>query len=86
MNLYLRNGRVVDPSQKIDRIMNLRVVGNRIAGYDETPGEDDRVLDAGGKIVVPGLIDLHVHLREPGQEEDETIETGTQAAIRGGVT
>ncbi len=86
MNLYLRNGRVVDPSQKIDRIMNLRVVGNRIAGYDETPGEDDRVLDAGGKIVVPGLIDLHVHLREPGQEEDETIETGTQAAIRGGFT
>ena len=86
MSLYLRNGRVVDPSQKIDQIMNLRVGGGQIAGYDETPGEDDRILDVSGKIVVPGLIDLHVHLREPGLEEDETIETGAQAAIRGGFT
>ena len=86
MSLYLHNGRLVDPSQNIDRIMNLRIVGGRIAGYDETPGEDDRVLDVGGKIVVPGLIDLHVHLREPGQEEDETIETGSRSAIRGGFT
>src|SRR5206468_8985331 len=46
----------------------------------------DRVLDAAGKIVCPGLIDMHVHLREPGREEDETISTGTAAALAGGVT
>ena len=86
MALYLRNGRLIDPSQKIDQIINLRIVGGQIAGYDEMPEKGDQILDVSEKIVVPGLIDLHVHLREPGQEEDETIETGARAAIRGGFT
>ncbi len=86
MPLFLRNGRLVDPGQKIDQVMNLRIAESRIVGYDECPSEEDQVLDLDGKIVAPGLIDLHVHLREPGQEGDETIETGTAAAIHGGFT
>jgi dihydroorotase len=58
----------------------------RIAGYDVSPNGQDRIIDAAGKIVSPGLIDMHVHLREPGREEDETIETGTAAALAGGFT
>ena len=58
----------------------------RIAAYDAIPDGQDEVLDASGKIVAPGLIDMHVHLREPGREEDETIETGTAAALAGGFT
>ena len=77
---------MIDPSQKIDAIMNLRIEKGRIAGYDSQPQDGDLVIDLRDKIVVPGLIDLHVHLREPGQEEDETIETGTLAAINGGFT
>lgn len=86
MGIFLQNGRFVDPSQKIDAKMNLRLESGKIAGYDEKPHENDDVFDVSGKIVVPGLIDLHVHLREPGQEEDETIESGTLAAVHGGFT
>lgn len=85
-NLLIRNGRVIDPSQEMDRVTNLRIVDGRIAAYDATPDAQDTVIDAGGKIVAPGLIDMHVHLREPGFEEDETIETGTAAALAGGFT
>jgi dihydroorotase len=58
----------------------------KVAGFDVSPNGHDRVIDAAGKIVVPGLIDMNVELREPGQEEDETIETGTAAALAGGFT
>ncbi len=54
--------------------------------YDVSPNGQDRIIDATGKIVSPGLIDMHVHLREPGREEDETIATGTAAALAGGFT
>jgi dihydroorotase len=85
--LLIQNGRVIDPSQSIDRVTNLLIEGGRVAAYDATPtGHEDVVIDAAGKIVAPGLIDMHVHLREPGREEDETIETGTAAAISGGFT
>jgi len=80
------NGRVIDPSQQIDRIANLRLHGGKIVEIDSPPKEGDNVFDAAGKIVLPGLIDMHVHLREPGHEENETIETGTKAAIHGGFT
>jgi dihydroorotase len=86
MNVLIENGRVIDPSQQIDRVMSLRIVDGRIAAYDVTPQEGEEVIDASGKIVAPGLIDMHVHLREPGREEDETIETGTAAALAGGFT
>jgi dihydroorotase len=85
--LLIANGRVIDPSQGLDRTTNLliddqgKIVGCDVSGHDHTD-----VLDARGKIVAPGLIDMHVHLREPGREEDETIESGTAAAVAGGFT
>jgi len=82
--ILIRNGRVIDPSQEIDRVTNLLIADGRIAAYDVEPGADELVVDASGKIVAPGLIDMHVHLREPGFEEDETIATGTAAALAGG--
>jgi dihydroorotase len=84
--LSIINGRVIDPSQQIDRIVNLRIHGGTIVEIDSPPKDGDDVFDAAGKIVLPGLIDMHVHLREPGREEDETIETGTKAAVHGGWT
>lgn len=84
--LLIQNGRVIDPSQAMDRVTNLLVVDGRIAAYDAQPTGDETTIDAAGKIVSPGLIDMHVHLREPGFEEDETIATGTAAALAGGFT
>ena len=84
--LLIQNGRVIDPSQQMDRVTNLLVDGDRIAGYDAVPQGGETILDASGKVVAPGLIDMHVHLRQPGREEDETIESGTAAALAGGFT
>ncbi len=86
MPILIQNGRVIDPSQGIDRIMSLRIADGRIAAYDVSPEPGDDVIDAADRIVAPGLIDMHVHLREPGREEDETIATGTAAALAGGFT
>lgn len=93
-SLLIRGGRVVDPSQSLDRVDDLlirdgRVVAIGSAAIGQLAGGAvvaDEVLDATGLIVTPGLVDMHVHLREPGREEDETIETGTAAAIAGGFT
>ena len=87
--LLIESGRIVDPSQKIDQVGNLLIENDKIIGIDAVWQGDPNELthiDASGKIVVPGLIDMHVHLREPGQEEDETIATGTLAAVAGGFT
>jgi len=84
--ILIRNGRVIDPSQKLDRVTNLLLAEGRVAGYDVASDGQDTMIDAAGKIVTPGLIDMHVHLREPGREEDETIATGTAAAVAGGFT
>jgi len=84
--LSILNGRMIDPCQHLDRIANLRIADGKIVAIDSPPGENDEVFDATGKTVLPGLIDMHVHLREPGNEENETIETGTKAAIHGGFT
>lgn len=70
----------------MDRVADVLIEDGRIAGYDAAPGGRAVVLDASGKIVAPGLIDMHVHLREPGREEDETIASGTAAALAGGFT
>lgn len=89
MALLLENARVVDPVNGVDRQANILVSETRIAAVDPNPESvpaDARRIDLTGKIVTPGLIDLHVHLREPGGEEAETIETGTLAAIAGGFT
>ena len=84
--ILITNGRVIDPSQNMDRVTNVLIENGRITGYDILPSGREREIEAAGKIVVPGLIDLHVHLREPGGEEDETIASGTEAAIHGGYT
>src|SRR5215472_8528922 len=85
--LCITNGRVIDPSQGIDQIADLWISGDHIIGLGPRPElHADSVLDARDRIVCPGLIDMHVHLREPGREEDETIASGTAAALAGGVT
>jgi dihydroorotase len=85
--ILLRNGRVIDPSQNFDAVADLWLADGKILGTGPQPGRAaDRTLDCTGLIVAPGLIDMHVHLREPGREEDETIATGTAAAVAGGVT
>ena len=84
--ILIQNGRVIDPAQKMDRVTNLLVENGRIAAYDVPLGNSEQVIDATGMIVAPGLVDLSCQLREPGREEDETIETGTAAAVAGGFT
>jgi len=85
--IQIKGGRVIDPSQGIDRTADLWISGDQIVAIGElSNGQPDLVIDARGKIVSPGLIDCHVHLREPGNEEDETIETGASSALAGGVT
>lgn len=85
--LLIRGGRVIDPAQEIDEVTDLAIQDGRIAAIGkQAPRSAAEVIDAGGLLVTPGLIDMHVHLREPGFEEDETIETGTAAAAVGGFT
>ncbi len=87
MSILIKGGRVVDPKNNIDKIQDVLVKDGRIAKVAADIDEKaDRVIDAGGKAVAPGLIDLHVHFREPGYEYKEDIETGSRAAARGGVT
>ncbi|QDV66623.1 Dihydroorotase [Rosistilla carotiformis] len=87
--LLIENGRLVDPSQSIDRVARVLVTGGLIAAINPDDGDlppNVRRIDARGRIVAPGLIDLGTELREPGREEDETIETGGNAALAGGFT
>src|SRR5882762_9736819 len=86
MNLLITNGRIIDPSQRIDAKMDLLITDGVIAEVGKRIKKDVEVIDADGLVVVPGLIDLHCHLREPGQEHKETIATGTRAAVAGGYT
>jgi dihydroorotase len=85
--ILIRGGRVVDPAQEIDEVTDLAIKDGKIAALGKSaPKSADEVVEAGGLIVAPGLIDMHVHLREPGNEESETIATGTAAAAAGGFT
>lgn len=87
--VLLRGGRVVDPLSGLDGRADVLVDGERIAAVGQappTPPADTEVLDVSGLLVTPGLIDMHAHLREPGNEEEETIHSGSAAAIAGGVT
>ncbi|MGD0964783.1 MAG: dihydroorotase [Candidatus Acidiferrales bacterium] len=85
--LLIKNGRVLDPTNKTDAALDVLLDGEQISRVGANLRVPDaEIFDAGGLVVVPGFIDLHCHLREPGQELSETIETGTRAAARGGFT
>ena len=89
MKIVIANGHVIDPANKVDGKLDLLIADGKIAKIGATgsiSSGDAKVVDAAGKLVVPGLIDMHVHLREPGFEYKETISTGTAAAKAGGFT
>lgn len=85
-SLLIRNGRVIDPSQNLDQVANLRIEHGRVVSIGAEDAPADQVIDATGLLVTPGLIDMHVQVREPGHEEDETIESAAAAALVGGFT
>ena len=89
--IFLEGGRVVDPATRVDGVRTVILDGGRIKEVREQPvsaGERSahEVVDCRGFLVLPGLVDLHVHLREPGEEGKETIASGTRAAAAGGIT
>ncbi|HVT06952.1 MAG TPA: amidohydrolase family protein, partial [Polyangia bacterium] len=90
MKLVLRGGRVIDPRRGLDAEADVLLVDGLVSrigpGLADGAGRDVQVVDARGRWVVPGLIDLHAHLREPGQEYKEDVATGTRAAASGGFT
>lgn len=87
MTLLIRNGRLVDPATGADALLDILIADGRIAQVGpKIAAVPQRTIDATGLVVVPGLIDMHVHLREPGYEAKETIATGARAAARGGFT
>ena len=89
-SLLLTGGRVIDPGSHIDAVTDVLIREGKIAavGLEATKKAAPNIerMEVGGLVVCPGLIDLHVHLREPGQSAKETIATGTAAAARGGFT
>jgi len=87
VTLLIKNGYVKDPGSRLDKKLDILIKNNKIAEIKETIEEKDhQIVDASGMIICPGFIDMHVHLRDPGQEHKETIETGSKAAAAGGFT
>jgi dihydroorotase len=86
--MLFRGGRIVDPSQGLDTITDIYIRDGQIVGIGADLGtpDDARIIAASGLVIAPGLVDLHVHLREPGGEEKETIATGAASAVAGGFT
>lgn len=89
MRILIKGGRVIDPENGIDKVTDVFIdkgVISEIGINPEIEGIEMEVIDAAGKIVSPGLVDMHCHLRDPGQEYKEDIETGTRSAVMGGIT
>lgn len=87
MKILIKNGRVIDPVNKIDDIRDILIDNDKISQVAKNIDlKADKIIDAKDKIVMPGLVDMHVHLREPGREDEETIFSGTKAALKGGIT
>lgn len=84
MAILIKNIRVIDPASKTDKVKDIYIEGSKIVSKPSK--EPETVIDGKNKIAVPGLIDVHSHLRDPGQEEKETIKTGTRSACKGGIT
>jgi len=86
-SLLIQNGRVIDPKNGIDEVADILIEDGTIAAVGKKAGKSaDKTIDADGLVVTPGLIDLHVHFREPGREDKETFETASRAALAGGIT
>ena len=85
-SLLIQNGTVLDPSRLFERRVDVLIRDGKIAALGRHLGPADRTIDASGCYVTPGLIDIHVHFREPGDEEEETIASGSAAAVAGGFT
>lgn len=87
MSLLIKNGRLIDPSNRIDDIVDILIKNGKIDSISKNINKKtEKVINAGGMIVTPGFIDMHVHLREPGEENKETINSGIKAAAHGGFT
>lgn len=87
MKILIKNGRVIDPASRLDKVQDILIHNENIVSIQQEVNEEaDKVINAKGYWVVPGLIDLHVHLREPGFEHKETIKTGSESAAKGGFT
>lgn len=84
--ILIKGGRVIDPANDIDKQCDVLIVDDKIAAVGKIEKRAEKVIDAGGKLVTPGLIDIHVHFREPGDEEEETIASGSTAAVAAGFT
>src|SRR5881409_519053 len=86
--MLLQSGRVIDPSRDLDEVADVLIQDGKIAGVGRGLGAPDGAIvrNVKGKIVTPGLVDLHVHLREPGNEDEETVASGARAAAAGGFT
>lgn len=87
MKILIKGGRVVDAANNIDGVLDVLTDGSSIAKVaGDIKDRADETIDARGRIVMPGIVDMHVHLREPGREDKETVSSGTRAALKGGVT
>ncbi|MCJ7542948.1 MAG: amidohydrolase family protein, partial [Phycisphaerae bacterium] len=85
-DILITNGRVIDPAAGVDEVADVAIARGKIVRVGGVTAAARRTIDAAGKIVCPGLIDVHVHCREPGHEEEETIATAAAAAVAGGFT
>ena len=87
MSILVKNGHLIDPANNIDSMQDILIQEGKISKVaDNILADTKEVIDAKGKIVMPGLVDIHVHLRQPGREDKETVASGTNAALKGGIT